>query len=487
MQKQFNQLYGLLAILIISGVVACGTPGAVTSSEASDSQDNSTSTSTSTATSSANENLSPCPKFDDSPNSDRLSDDYVIYRQMMKTKDYAEAFPRWKNVYENAPAADGKRNTVYLDGVTLYQDLATRFPDRANGIGDTIQLLYAQARECYPDDGFTAAMQGFDGYYKYPENTTHREVFDLFRESIDKDGDELEYFIINPMSSLLVEMHDTGYIDDTEARALTTILLKRLETGLAECQGSGCDPWQAIEAYAPARLEYFETVRDFYDCQHYVDKYMPEFRDNPTDCDVIRTTGTLLRWGNCGTDSPEYQEVQAAFDASCKVVYEPGPARQGYTCLENNDYGCAIEKFTEAANGAEDAEKKGKYFLTVAKIYYSHLKNFSQARAFARKAANARSSWGEPYLLIGRLYASSGPLCGPGRGFDSQVVVWPAIDMWNRAKSVDPSAAAEANKFIGRYAQYMPSKEDVFQRGLKEGDTFRVGCWINESTRIRTP
>lgn len=474
-------LFAALAALVILVGYSCGTPAAAPS----------TTSQTSPATSPVKtppeeEKFTDCPTFADSDNPDRTSDNYVIYRNFMKTQEYAEALPRWRDVYANAPAADGKRNTVFFDGVTLYQDLAQRFPERATAYADTIQMLYDAARACFPKDGFTAAMQGFDGYYKYPESVTHREVFDLFRESMEKDGDKLQYFIINPMSSLLVEMHDTAYINDNEARALTTQLLSRLEKGLAECQGEACEAWQAIEAYAPARLEYFETVRGFYDCQHYVDKYMPEFRENPTDCDVIRTTGTLLRWANCGEESPEYREVETAYQTNCRVVVV-GPARQAYDCLRENDYRCAIDKFTEAAETTDDAEKKGSYYLMAAKVYYSHLKNFSQARTFARRAANARANWGEPYLLIGRLYASSGPLCGPGRGFDSQIVVWPAIDMWNRARSVDPTAAAEANKFIGRYAQYMPSKEDIFQRGLKEGDTFRVGCWINETTRIRTP
>ncbi|MEL6357514.1 MAG: hypothetical protein AAFQ37_11355, partial [Bacteroidota bacterium] len=318
---------------------------------------------------------------------------------------------------------------------------------------------------------------------------THQKIYDLFKESIAKDEEELEYFIINPMSSLLVEMYDTSYIDAKEAKEVSDLLLNRLAVGLEKCQGADCEKWNAINDYAPSRLEYFETVRGFYDCQHFVDKYMPEFEENSTDCDVIRTTGTLLRWGQCDVSNPAYQKVEAAYNANCRAIYvtSVGPARAGYDCLQNNDYRCAIEKFELAAEQAEDAEKKGKYYLTVAKIYYSHLKNFSRARSYARKAANARSGWGEPYLLIGRLYASSGPLCGPGRGFDSQVVVWPAIDMWSRAKSVDPSAAAEANRFIGRYRQYMPNKEDIFQRGLKEGGTFKVGCWIQETTRIRTP
>jgi hypothetical protein len=58
--------------------------------------------------------------------------------------------------------------------------------------------------------------------------------------------------------------------------------------------------------------------------------------------------------------------------------------------------------------------------------------------------------------------------------------------MWNRAKSVDPASTAEANRWINRYAQYMPTREDVFLRNLKTGDRFYIGCWIQEYTTIRT-
>ena len=76
-------------------------------------------------------------------------------------------------------------------------------------------------------------------------------------------------------------------------------------------------------------------------------------------------------------------------------------------------------------------------------------------------------------------------MCGPGTGWDSQVVTWPAIDEWQKAKS-DPNTAAEAGKLIATYKKYMPTKEDVFIRGIKKGSSFQVGCWINRTTTVRT-
>ena len=121
----------------------------------------------------------------------------------------------------------------------------------------------------------------------------------------------------------------------------------------------------------------------------------------------------------------------------------------------------------------------------IAKIYYRDLKNFGLSRKYALKAAKLKSGWGEPYLLIGKLYASSGPICGPGRGWDSQIVTWPAIDKFKYAKRIDSSVAKEANKLIRSYQRFMPSIDDIFQRTYKEGQKFKVGCWINETTTIR--
>lgn len=169
-----------------------------------------------------------------------------------------------------------------------------------------------------------------------------------------------------------------------------------------------------------------------------------------------------------------------------KCAPEKGPAEVAYICLRDADYPCAIDGFLKASREVEDPKKKAEFILLAAKVYYVHLKNFSKARQLALEAAAARPNWGEPFIIIGRMYASSGPLCGPGRGWESQVVVWVAIDAWVKAKNVDPAFASEANKMINQYARFMPNKEDVFIRGLKPGEKFYVGCWIQESTTIRT-
>ena len=48
-------------------------------------------------------------------------EEFVLYRDFLKAKDWDGAFEKWQKVYEEAPAADGKRNTVYADGIRFYE------------------------------------------------------------------------------------------------------------------------------------------------------------------------------------------------------------------------------------------------------------------------------------------------------------------------------------------------------------------------------
>jgi hypothetical protein len=86
--------------------------------------------------------------------------------------------------------------------------------------------------------------------------------------------------------------------------------------------------------------------------------------------------------------------------------------------------------------------------------------------------------------LIGVLYLSSGKLCGPGTGFDSQRVIWPALDYLNKAKEIDSSYTDIVDPLIKDYKKYLPTRAEIAAKGLKVGGSYNVPCWINESSTI---
>lgn len=434
-------------------------------------------------------NTGPCATFANARMGDDAVTAHVLYRDLFKMERYERAFPYWKKAYSIAPAADGKRNTHFADGITFYQYFYNQTEDEAlkEKYVDTIFLLYDQMEECYGKDGYVSGRKGFDLYYTFQDLVSRDSIYSLFTESINMDGDSAYFFILNPFTDVLVKEYFDGNIEMEEAQDYAGKIMSRLEKGLSS--GKNQAQWAIINNYVPARLSRFEGEKGFYDCNYYIDKYIPEFEENPTDCDVINKVYRNLIWGGCAQDDPNVIRLRQVRDENCaqpEAVAKSSKAREGFDALESGDFELAIQKFEEAAEETDDTDRKGQLYLVIAKIYYGSLKRFPEARTFALKAAEVKDNWGQPYLLIGKLYASSGPLCGPGTGWDSQVVVWPAMDQWQKARSIDPEAAEEATRLINQYHQYLPTYEDVFQRRLDRGDRFRVECWIQETTTIRT-
>ncbi len=424
----------------------------------------------------------PCATFEQAPNPDLALENFVLYRDFMKTNEWDIAYGYWQKVFKDAPAADGKRANVFTDGVRFYEHFMEQDTTKRQEYLDKIFALYDKMAECYPDGGYAQGLIAFDYFFKYPELKTKMEQYELIKESIELDKGEPRFFILNPLTALLVDLTLDEKIPIEEAKKYQQMIMAAIEKGLAECkENNDCDNWNIIKEYAPARLEALESIKGFYPCDYYLSKYYPVFEADPTDCETINTVYSRLRFGGCDAAATELQAINAAYVEHCKVETEP-------TCndlLREGQYKEAVACLEDLITKMGSNKDKATYKLFIAKIYYAHLKSYSKARQYAREAASLRSGWGEPYLLIGTLYASSGPLCGPGRGWDSQRVVWPAIDMWNKAKAVDGSAAREANKLIGQYEQYMPDLGEIFQRGLSEGQSYFVPCWIQETTKIR--
>lgn len=432
----------------------------------------------------------PCRTWQHLPQREELIETHVIYQDYMSMKNYDEAFPLWKQVYEAAPMADGKRYTHFKDGITLYRHFLTHDTtgQRIREYSKNIDAIVQHWIQCASRDSTQLAEQlgqiAFDLYYEFLDVVDSGTVMDLFEQAVQAAGDSVPVFVFNPMSRLLVDLVLQKKIDTARAATLALHLLKALQYGKAHCKGD-CDDWNIVESYTPDVLARLENIRNFYPCSYYKDKYLPLYEEDSTNCEIVRRVFLKLRWGGCDETDPDLRPVVHARKTRCKILTKNADLQAAQQAMEKGDFSTAIRHYQQYIQNTDDPDKKARIALRIAQLYYVFLKNFPKARYWALQAAKYKPNWGEPYILIGTLYASSGPLCGPGTGWDSQVVVWAAIDKWEYAKKIDPSVAPKANKLIRSYQKFMPTKADIFQRMLRIGDKFRVRCWIQETTTIR--
>ncbi len=125
-----------------------------------------------------------------------------------------------------------------------------------------------------------------------------------------------------------------------------------------------------------------------------------------------------------------------------------------------------------ASNASEKAE---------VLIYLGQLQSKSDkpaARALYRQALEADPGNKEAYEKIGDLYMYSFDACAKKvNQADDRLVYLIAADYYQRAGNGKKAAQAK---------EAFPSKEDIFVIDYKVGDSKPVGCWIGESTTIRT-
>jgi tetratricopeptide (TPR) repeat protein len=131
------------------------------------------------------------------------------------------------------------------------------------------------------------------------------------------------------------------------------------------------------------------------------------------------------------------------------------------------------QKFKQAIDSYEKALNLNpalrENFLNIT-ICHRELKNFSAARTFALRATQRERGWGRPHLEIAEVYKATVEDCiRNAKGGDwakmdiyDKLVYKLALDSYERAKSVEPSVANEADLRIRELSTLVPQREDYF-------------------------
>ena len=446
-----------------------------------------------------------CETWEGSPRQDDAMSAHSIYRDAIKQEDFKLAFENWKVAYELAPAADGKRDYHYTNGVELYKkklESATTDADKQTA-KEMIEKLYDQAIACYQNKAITISDCNNDACYDkkigylygrkaydlyYFVNAPYAKTYEAAKNAVDISGNDSEYIVFQPYAAVVVDWYQNGKLTAAEARDAYTKLNEIADFNIAKEDNLTAYFQQAKDAM---NAVFAPIVRDIFDCNYFVDKLRPEYDADPDNPDVIKKVLAILKGQGCEPGVALYDELDnkwkqyaAAENARIQAEFEannPGVAAK--SLYDSGDYSGAANKYKEAIEKESDPERKASYLFSLASIQFRKLDQYSAARNSAREAANLKPGWGRPYMLIGDMYGSSARSCGDA--WEQRLAILAAIDKYSYAKSIDAEVAEEAQERLNKYYSSMPSKDEGFMRGVKEGQSVTVGCWIGESVKVR--
>lgn len=445
-----------------------------------------------------------CETWNDHPRKDEGESAHSIYRQALKSENYKLAFENWRTAYNIAPAADGRRDFHFMDGVKLYKwkHENAEGTEQKKAYLDSIMMLYDQAANCYQQQaiyvkrcqgqqscydakaGYVLGRKAYDMYYTF--NMPRKQIFETLDRSIELAGNHSEYIIFDPMAVSVVDLFEKGEITAEEVRRIHQDLRQIAEYNIENNERYKEYYEQSLRS-VNNKIKAIEN--QVYDCQYFMDELLPEYRANPENDTILERVYTKLVQADCDSSLPIMQELEEKYQVfieeyNQKVQEElaaKNPAYAAKLLYDMGDYAESVKKYDLALEQTDDVEERADIYFRQASILGRKLKKYSQARSKALKAAELKKDWGRPYILLGDLYASSN--CGDA--WDKRLAILAALDKYAYAKSIDPSVAEEANNRMATFSGSKPLQQEGFMRGLKEGETVKVDCWINETVKLR--
>lgn len=443
------------------------------------------------------------------------------FRIFFNNKQYADALAPWEYVVNNCPCSwDG----IYTNAQTLFDNLIKEEKDSARREALIDELLNSyKNRHLYFPQKFTegnglgymalnTARYRMQGYAKNRNFAAIEEVYNWFVKSIDMEQEKTlpntwdNYFkvaenmtIIKKDTNIIIEAYEraTDYID----MSITNAFIKyekqlpnfgNLDSAYADGRIDKMEydkRFKQLSSDTSRQMKLVSNYRKtlsniegkflpYAPCNVLEQVYSKKIDQNRNNIKALKKMVLTMNKVNCVT-SPVFKEA-------LEIVHAAEPGAQsaymmGNLSLKNGENDKAIDYFNEAITLFETQEQKVECYYMLGLAYRLEQK-YSEARSAALQAIKIHPNCGKAYILIGDLYTESGNRCG-GDDFLPRCYNWAAADKYAKAAAVDPSCAETANAKRAKLA--FPTKQDRFVRGLQDGQSFHVGCWIQETTTVR--
>lgn len=401
-----------------------------------------------------------------------------LYQEYWNQGNRQLAYEPWREVLFHCPQAS--QNT-FIRGRTLilmkYNEETD--PLRRDAWVDTLMWVYDQrikyfGHSPHSREGIVLGRKASDLYQLRPNNTL--EIYELSKKSIELEGLESQADVLLVHMQSLIKLVEAGLRETDEILTTYDRIMEIVDHNLAN------NPSDA-RFFEPAKTNLEIMFEPFATCENIITLYGPRFEKDPENIDLLEKVTSMLNKSGC-TDSDLY--YNATMNLHRLKPTAESAFLMGRMESTRENFNEALDYFSQAVELYEDSEDKFTALMLMADISFSKLRQYREARSYALQAAELDPENGRPYIIIGEMYAATASQCGDD-DLTKKVAYWAAVDKFVQARSIDedPVVQERANQLINTWSQYFPNNELIFFHGLSEGETYRVECWINETTRVR--
>jgi tetratricopeptide (TPR) repeat protein len=395
-----------------------------------------------------------------------------LYKEFFKHNNYKDAIPSWRLVFGECPASSER---MYLEGITMYRKFieSSSVPERTEELIDTILMIYDRRIEYFDGEGNVLGRKGIDMLrYRRADIEAVNEAYGDLKRSVELQKNKSRDAVMVTFISASITLNQKGKIDDNQVIEdyfmATEIIDKLLDKS---------SRWPR----AKATIDNNMIKSGLLTCDALNSYFEPQFEANKEDRTFLENV--IRFYDASGCDRADL--YVSASEQMYKIDPGPESAHQlARLFMIKSDFIKAADYLKMAVIGEGiDDETRAEWYYELTIVLTAN-EDYCSAIFYANEAISRKSDYGKAYIALGdAIISSRGNL---GNDFEKRAAFWVAADKYAKAKSVDPSVAADANKKLSTYAGQYPNHEEVFFRDLKDGDSYQVKGCINAYTTVRS-
>ncbi len=392
--------------------------------------------------------------------------------EYMKISMFEYALPAWRNVFANCPASS---KNIYISGVKIFRKLIedSRDPALKSAYFDTLMLNYDLRIKYFGEEGYVLGRKGID-IIRYNDKD-YEDAYYAFLTSSNLSGSETDLNVIVGLVQTGLVMMKADKISSSDFLnnyLMCTGLLSEIKS-----KGGSASGIKRVKE----SMDKVMAVSGIQDCEVIESVFSDKIQTADPDPALLNIASGLLSSAGCDNSAFYAWITEKLMDISPDAGKAYELAR---FYIRNENFVKAAGYLDKAIAAESKPEQKAVYQYQLSLVLSTKLGRFSEARDAALQAIKNKPGWADPYFVIANAYITGIDACA-SEDFERKAVYWLAVDYCKKAKEADPESDMKAGELISQYRSNFPSVEETFFRSLKEGDTYRIGCWINESTTVK--
>ena len=390
----------------------------------------------------------------------------ALYVDMLKAGRLEESLEPHSWLVENTPDLN---ESLYQNGAKIFEGLAEKETDavKKGEYQEQALNMYDLRIQYFGNEASVMNRKVFPAYKFYKgDQSKYDELYEMFTESFDLNQNR---FYNNNLVAYMdvVRRHKLTGGDISDERvieiytAITDVIDAKREQGknLSTLDKIADNVDKMLTSTVDLNCDFVERILG------------PKF-ETTGDIRIAKKIFQLMLTGKC-TDRPlAYQAARAVNESEPSF----GIAKfLGIRAAQDGDIPTAMTFYEQAIELTDENIKKAEIYMNMANLDASQSRKVS-ARSNARKSLAFDPSNKDAYNLIANLYMQSFDECKQNeKKTEDYAIFIAAHKMYKLAGNAEGMSSAKA---------LFPSMEDMFNENYSEGQSYQVGCWINETVTL---